>query len=94
MDLRMPSVAVCLGTAALQAYDWLRVCTNYRGSGGLHFKSEKRRYIFFSGPAFSLALLMQIHLYGHAPDKLCKRSLSKNTLGGDSFLERFSEEHA
>jgi CheY-like chemotaxis protein len=48
MDLRMPSVNGLLGTAALQSYNRLRVCTNYRGSGGLHFKSEKRSYIFVS----------------------------------------------
>ena len=68
MDLRMPSVTGLFGYRGPASYNRLRVCTNYRGSGGLHFKSEKRSYTFVSfGPAFSVALLVQIHLLRSRP---------------------------
>ena len=77
MDLRMPSVNGLFGYRGPASYNRLRVCTNYRGSGGLHFKSEKRSYIFVSSDQpFSVALLVEIHLTVTPPTS-CAREASR-----------------
>jgi len=46
MDLRMPPGDGLFGYRGAASYNRLRVCANYRRSGGLHFNREKRSYIF------------------------------------------------
>ena len=94
MDLRMPSVNGLFGYRALQAIigfesvPIIAVPADYTSRA----KSEAI-YSFLRTSPFSRAVSGDPS-YGHAPYKLCTRSLSKNRLGGDSFLARSSEEHA